>query len=185
MAADDYKHLPRRGHRGGRIRSFLFGFWFGLCLGLTLAGSLFVYLRTDTRTVAAAAPPESSAPPRPKFDFYRLLPNKKEINISELLNRDEDPAAGAGAGAAADAARTYMVQVGSFNSRSSAETVKAELALLGLRAQIRDVILRGQEIRYRVRLGPYTSIRELKATQKMLQENKFEHIVKRLQSEAE
>ena len=200
MAADDYKHLPRRGQRRGKRRAFLFGVALGLGLGLTLglAFGLGLGWTTATARIAkdkAAAPTTETASgatagtaaaeeattrdaaPSPRFDFYRILPGKKEINISEWPAGDESAADAAGGG------ETYMVQVGSFNSRAAAETVKAELALLGLRAQIQDVVIRGLDVRYRVRLGPYTSMRDLKATRRRLSENRFEHIVKRLQTE--
>ncbi|MGI9228777.1 MAG: SPOR domain-containing protein [Gammaproteobacteria bacterium] len=196
--AQDYKNV-----RANKKSSCTLPFLSGLAIGLLVAVLVFVYKegnlfvsdalmpdKQDDTPVASdetTAPAETDPVPTPEFEFYKILPNK-EINISELLAEDETAVPKADAETAADTpvladGDIYMFQVGSFKRRKSAEIVKARLALLGLRAEIRETVIRGRDVRYRVRLGPYTSIKELKATRQMLYENKFDHIEKRLQAE--
>ena len=61
----------------------------------------------------------------------------------------------------------YMLQVGSFNQRSDAERLKAELALLGEVAHIENVTVNERSM-HRVRLGPYRSARKLSAVKNRL-----------------
>jgi len=70
-----------------------------------------------------------------------------------------DPATPAVASAPAATGR-YLLQAGAFSNPAEAESLKAQIALLGLQAKIEPGTVDGKPI-HRVRLGPYASAAEL------------------------
>jgi len=54
----------------------------------------------------------------------------------------------------------YILQAGSFQSSREAETTRAQLAMMGLLAQVEPAQINGNTL-YRVRMGPYDSASEL------------------------
>ena len=107
------------------------------------------------------------------YEFYRVLPNKKVVNLSEYA-ADQHAIQGA---ETSDDDQAYILQVGSFKQVGAAEQVKAQLALLGVNAGIQRVVIDGQDIRYRVRAGPYTDQQTLDNERRRLQENNMEFII--------
>lgn len=117
-----------------------------------------------------APPPVSGAEEQlalPKFDFYKILPEiEVKVPEEELSAAQEAPAEAAeedqpptkDAPAVAEAA--YMLQVASFQSFSDADQSKAQLALQGVQATIQRVVINGQDIWYRVHVGPYRQLIE-------------------------
>ena len=146
--------------------------------------------------------------PELKFTFYDTLRNKK-VNISEWVagekerwegdddkkidetrERDASQESDENQGQLAERKRDvkdgvfgYILQVGSFRDFNSADQVKAELALLGIFADIQRVMLNGQDVRHRVRLGPYKSIDEMKEISSRLEDNQIEFMLLELRAE--
>ena len=146
--------------------------------------------------------------PDVKFTFYDTLRNKK-VNISEWMavekdkqeeaddqdtveiserdesgdNTDEQEQQAARDRDADDDITGYVLQVGSFRDFSSADQVKAELALLGIFADIQRVLLNEQDVRHRVRLGPFKSIDEMRDIRRRLQDNQIEFVLLELRAE--
>lgn len=138
----------------------------------------------------AAAPVERTD--KPKLDFYKILPGQEAVPVAapeqaspsakaEKNARVErpDPAdkvAAADPGAKSqDAGKTgeltrdlYVIQAGSFQNPVDADNVKAKLALLGLQASIEPAALPDKGTWYRVRLGPYRSLRDINAVRGQL-----------------
>lgn len=150
----------------------------GLAIGLGVA--LMIYLADgDGEAVKGAkqaleqtlkpAPqsrqPETDAPQdeEPRFDFYTLLPEleviipESEIQEGQARIKAKDDVA-------------YMIQVGSFRAYGEADSLKAQLALLGIEADIEPVSSRGEQW-LRVRVGPFTSKRELNKVRNRLHSN--------------
>lgn len=69
----------------------------------------------------------------------------------------------------------YVLQVGSFRSLNDAEKLKANLAFLGLSANIQHVTVNKQAW-HRVRTGPYKNKQQLYASKKTLQQNNIPSI---------
>ena len=160
--------------------------WLGLgvALGLALAGVAWFKDWLPARTPhglpkpnpAAEAPKaeESAsaengkpAEPKPKYDFYNVLP-EMEVVIPDAQVR-------AAAKTPAPVAPTepgarYWLQAASFRDTRQAEELKAKLALLGLRAQVAEVTI-NQTAWYRVRVGPYANAGELDAGKRALEQN--------------
>ena len=191
---------------GGNILSFLSGLSVGLLVAFFvflryqvvepgLAGEPAVPAK-DSR---AQTEPDK---PDVKFTFYDTLRDKK-VNISEWMAGDEDApeetddkaADQVQAGEesresvdereqyaaldrdAGDDVTGYVLQVGSFRDFNSADQVKAQLALLGIFADIQRVVLNEQDVRHRVRLGPYTSVDEMRDVRRRLQDNQIEFML--------
>ena len=86
-----------------------------------------------------------------EFEFYTRLP-QMEVPIDTVQEEQRDQS---------DTKNyQYILQAGSFNRRSDAERMKAQLALLGQVAHIQDVTIK-QKSMHRVRLGPFKSSRKL------------------------
>ena len=66
--------------------------------------------------------------------------------------------------------KQYVLQVGSFQNLNDAEKLKANLAFLGLEANIQHVTVNKQAW-HRVRTGPYQDKRQLYKNQKLLKKN--------------
>ena len=159
----------------------------------------------DRLAKVAEAQPEPEKPDV-KFTFYDTLRNKK-VSISEWMAREKDlggdPQTEAGEQAAAespaeeqgessvaeqeqyavqerdaeDEVTAYVLQVGSFRDFASADRIKAELALLGVFADIQRVMLNEQDVRHRVRLGPYTSVDAVQEVRHKLSNNNIEFML--------
>ncbi|MBI2970474.1 MAG: SPOR domain-containing protein [Gammaproteobacteria bacterium] len=176
---------------GGGFLSFLSG----LSIGLLVAFAVLIYQFPshlpgyDAPPATAAATPEKNARPaapgpeknpavpQPTFDFYHILPNR-EVNISEWVAEESDTTRkGASNGG------VYILQVGSFKTFDAADQIKAQLALLGMEADIQRVVINGQDIRHRVRLGPYRDTQVFEETRRRLLENDLDFMVLKLKIE--
>jgi cell division septation protein DedD len=130
--------------------------WYGAGVLTGIFLSFVVYLGTLPPTGLEGAGNESSAetitqakqPPKPRFDFYKMLPEQSievEVEPAEVARpRDTRPA------------ERYLLQTGSFRQRDDADARRAELLLLGLEPHIEEAS--GDNGRwYRVYLGPFDS----------------------------
>jgi cell division protein FtsN len=96
-----------------------------------------------------ASTEEEQAPPKPRFDFYTMLP---EQTIDEDMPAPDRaaPTQASNPGPA----EYYFLQAGSFRQREDADRRRAELLLLGLEPSIREST--GDNGRwFRVFLGPF------------------------------
>ncbi len=197
----DYKHVPKQKQdTSSGLWAGILTFITGLALGLLVA--FLVYLKQsdgsympfralpDTRDYQAeltgpeptqqteSAQIQQRTAPEPSFDFYSILPNK-EINISEWVAEDfteQDETI-------LEENSVYILQVGSFRQFEAADQVKAQLALLGISADIQRVVINGQDTRYRVRIGPFDDQTRLNTERRRLQENNLEFMLLKLQAD--
>ena len=201
--AKDYKNVVHKkpGNNGPGVLHKLLPFITGLALGLLITLGIYLtqqnssWMPFQAKSLAIEtplpAPPvvraaatvlptveeETSVPP-PKFDFYNILPNK-ELNISEWVA--DEPALEQIS--PQDANSVFILQVGSFKQLEAADQVKAQLALLGITANIQRMVINGQDAIYRVRVGPYTDQKQLNEARVRLQENKLEFMLLKLQAD--
>ena len=112
--------------------------------------------------------------PTPKFDFYNILP-EVEVKVPDwqLEETDDDKAGSLEPG-------NYVLQVGSFKELKDADRAKAQLALSGLQAKIHRVVINGQDVWYRVHIGPFRDKQKIQATRRKLIESKKDFIVIRM-----
>ena len=191
--------------------------WLGMIAGLLigLLAAAIVYLKllapqTPQQQAAAPAfmpeatePPATAAtpkevkeeektaapsPPKPRFDFYTILPEMEvvipEEEISGKAGQDavkpqEKPAAGllqreADVKPAAQARGTYFLQTGSFRSVAQADQFRARLTLLGLETSVQKITINNKDTYHRVRVGPYRDFSALNQARTLLRQQGIE-----------
>jgi len=107
-----------------------------------------------------------------KFNFYTILP-ELEVLIPESETRP--PETKNKITSNNRTGKQYVLQVGSFQNLNDAEKLKANLAFLGLKANIQNVTVNKQAW-HRVRTGPYRDKQQLYKNQKLLKQNDIDAI---------
>jgi len=126
-------------------------------------------------------------PPKPKFEFYTLLPEMEVVVPDEDLpapspaptassitdeSGSADTAVAAGSAVEEDTqvdtetalkAGHYILQVASFKRMQDADGLKAQLTLLGYKPVVQTVAIDSNEKWHRVRIGPYADRDALEA----------------------
>lgn len=154
----------------------LIGFALGVVVGLGLATAMGLMRSSEppeagpqalSNEVIAPAE-EELAPPR-RYEFFSVLPEVERVvperEIEQAL-ADVNP----------EPATTYTLQAGSFRSSADAESLRAQITLLGLSAQVQSVTV-DDESWHRVRVGPFESARAADGARRRLQDNGMEALV--------
>ncbi len=140
--------------RPGRgVRSYFAGLLSGVFL--CFLGYLYTLPPGDAPTPGPEAAPVASVPaepPKPRFDFYTMLPEQTLDGTVEPAEVTTPPA-----GAAEE---SYLLQAGSFRQREDADRRRAELLLLGLQPNVEESDSDTGHW-FRVYLGPYNSHTEM------------------------
>ena len=158
---------------GKRSRGFL---WLivGLLLGAALMWGVQHYYYRDSKPFTGFAnllsagkkfsdagdrqkPAETERLPKPKLDFYTILPEFETVLPEPRTGRKTVRAEPSETGV------NYILQAGSFGNHEDADRLKASLTLSGLETHIEKVAIEDKGAYYRVRLGPYPSIEALDA----------------------
>jgi cell division protein FtsN len=176
----------------------------GLALGLVIAAYFFLGDAWKNRNNDQPTPnPAAEAPktqseepvaqeptekPKPKYDFYTLLPEKEVVIPDAELQAQAEAEAQENAApktpatpdlvtAAPEPAVTaetrYLIQAGAFKNQDEAENLKATIALTGEVARIESVDINGTTV-YRVRLGPYSTASSLSSAKQALSSHGIE-----------
>ena len=125
----------------------------GILTGFFL--SFLLYLGTlptpgDTAQEPQNGSQAAKAPPKPRFDFYTLLPE-------QTMDVEVEPAPEVASPTSNNASTDfYLLQAGSFRQQEDAERRRAELLLLGLEPKVEETS--GDNGRwFRVYVGPFDS----------------------------
>ncbi|MCB1965899.1 MAG: SPOR domain-containing protein [Candidatus Accumulibacter sp.] len=129
-------------------------------------------------------PGDSTAPEKPRFDFYKILPGNAEAipdptqrapGLADIPPAVEQPLESKALDGKPPEVKTVdtskpereatlkqpiYLQAGSFQNVGEADNQKARLALMGVEARIQQVMLH-DKVWYRVRLGPYPRMDEV------------------------
>lgn len=195
--ARDYKTRahpkPKKQQTSGWIWFFI-----GLLVGLFAAG--LVWLKFGQQSAAQVVTPKAtqapaqqqkkpeketkagrSLPPKPRFDFYTILP-EMEVIVPEP---EPDPTPKQThkkpiKSVPVATGSTYMLQVGSFRKYADADRMKASLALLGIQAEIQKVTINNKDTYHRVRSGPYRNGQQVNKIRAQLQKNKISSLLIKL-----
>lgn len=176
---------PRQAAYHGSEAGFRPAWWqilAGLALGVVLAvtfdlRSRMPFLADDAGPLpnaAATVPPEGDAgvaaeaavPARPKYDFYTVLPELDQVIPDDELTEQAAAPPPPASDPSASATR-YFLQAGSFRDSGDAETMKAKLAMTGMRAGVTPVNINGATW-FRVRIGPFANAQDLDAAKRQL-----------------
>ena len=162
----------------------------GLSVGLLVALGVYLYNRNHEAALAkrnaviekpaatkGEAKSKTETPPQkkeePRFDFYTLLP-KQEVVIPEKEIREEQQRLQAKDNV------IYTLQAGSFRSHEDADSLKAQLAMLGVESTI--VTATNEDgTKHKVRIGPLANSREMNRIRNRLNSNNISTIVLREQ----
>ncbi len=173
MAARDYKsraHPPRNQQKSQKPGWV----WFvaGLLVGVFVSGLIWLKV-TPTGPIfpqrAGAAKQHNTAEaekkeqqpdaPKPRFDFYTILPEMEVVVPDPVEEAENESATTTGVAETnakpSDTSAGYMLQMGSFRNYADADRLKASLALVGIQAEIQRVSIKGGDVYHRVRSGPY------------------------------
>jgi cell division protein FtsN len=184
LTARDYKKTSRRSFDFTRIREF----GAGVVAGAVLAGIVFVYVgeahrappeevRPQPHRAAppADADPSTSHPADERYDFYDMLPHFEVVvpENKEHVERKDLPTA------RVERPGVYVLQAGSYRNLSDAERIQAQLAKVGVEANVQRVAV-DADVWHRVRVGPIKDLNELNRVRKQLQEADVDAIVIRI-----
>ena len=129
--------------------------WYGAGVLTGIFLCFLVYLGTlpptgQTDGGSQAQVQEDDATPKPRFDFYTLLPEQTiEVDAQE-------PEVAKPRVTSSPSSEFYLLQAGSFRQREDADRRRAELLLLGLEPRVEESS--GDNGRwFRVYLGPFDS----------------------------
>ncbi len=189
--------------------------WFisGLLIGLFFSGLIWLKLLPAPEQLAAkpaqispvAVKDEKKEPrevedgrraaPKPRFDFYTILPETEVVVPGPEPDQVPDQERGKEPERKPPRKTTrithteskhknnsgarYMLQMGSFRSYPDADRLKASLALVGIEAEIQRVNINSGEIFHRVRSGPYNK-KKVNAIRNRLNQNSINSLVIRL-----
>jgi cell division septation protein DedD len=150
--------------------------WVWLFLLLMLASFVALILFLDQKIVKNGAndqqgQQESGSENKPTIDFYSVLPDRKlEIPITEEeLDAIKNPSINK------EAVDQSILQVGSFHSIAEADSLKAQLAFLGLEATIKSAVV-DDDTWHRVQIGPFDSQTRLSRAKNLLIENRIKYM---------
>lgn len=189
VMARDYKHAvagakartkstgrTRKSRDDKRGQGSSMSFISGLSTGLLVAFIALLYgqpvrdhinnyvMQKSGGGVAVEPQPRDRAAEQLDYKFYKILP-EMEVTVADW---ELDPRPKSAAPALKEG--TYVLQVGSFKRFDVADSAKAQLALDGIEANIQRVVINGQEVWYRVHVGPYRNRAETSAMHARLTE---------------
>jgi cell division protein FtsN len=186
--AKDYKNAAKPKEKTAKAAPGWLWMLAGLSIGLFVA--LLVYLKdyqagdvppsTPAPVVEKSRPAEpvkkaekpaaeKEAAQRPRFDFYNLLPEMEVLIPEQEIAAEREREA-------ADAV-VYYLQVASFKHFEEADRMRAQLALLNIESHIQRVSVNDEQTWHRVRVGPFTSAREMDKIRGRLQAESLEPMV--------
>jgi cell division protein FtsN len=130
----------------------------------------------EARDVRNSKPAPIPPPPKPRFDFYDLLPEMEVIvpeeDIQGTPTREGLPQV--------EQPGTYLLQAGSFRSQEQADQLRASLALLGLETSVQSVSASNNQSWHRVRVGPYSNLQDLNQARSLLKSKGIDAILIRI-----
>ncbi len=127
---------------------------------------LFVHHPAENPPTQPAAPsaPPAVSPPKPKFDFYTILPDVETV----IPDRTGKSGAKVATPNRPEKGIRYVLQAAAYASNGDADHLRARLALAGLEAYTEKVVIGGRGSYYRVRLGPFARLQDMDAADRKL-----------------
>ena len=142
-----------------------------LFIGLFIGFLIFLNSSSPEKNPTQEAPAEvlkvepEKKPEQPKFTFYKILPETEVFVPSHEIdtrNREE--------GFGKIKPTTYLIQIGSFNQYEKANSLKLDLAMMGIQSRVEKINL-NNVIWNRLVIGPYSKSSNVAKLTKRLKEN--------------
>ena len=146
----------------------------GLAIGLSATFLPSLNNDDDQTTHAIKESNEKEAPAKRKFDFYTLLPELEVVVDKDSHKSTNAPSKSLPAG-------EYVLQVGSFKSNEEADSLKAQLALIGVETNI-EIVKVNAVSWHRVRVGPNKDVSQLQSIQQRLRSKNMDSILLKVRS---
>jgi cell division protein FtsN len=141
-------------------------------LGLFAVGILYLDRQIVKTSKANAKKPEAtSEKQKPKIDFYTVL----EERVIDIPVPQDDVDGLKNPSINKQAVKKFTLQAGSFKSASDADSLKAQLAFLGLEAKVHSANVNGSTW-HRVVLGPFASNSKISRAKNLLLENGIKYV---------
>ena len=107
-------------------------------------------------------PAPAEVPRAPDYDFYKVLPGDTPAAPPEppVVNKPKPT--------------RYFLQAGAFQNADDADNLKAQLALLGVEAQIQTGVVPDKGVMHRVRIGPFKAMDAVNNTRALLIQNNID-----------
>lgn len=155
-------------------KEMIIGLFAGLVLGVAATAILVWYVNempnpfaekpqaaranTDDMPISLPGKPGDSTAPKPNVSIAPPPPNTSSP-VPNATAPQATPAAAPG--------KRHFLQAGSFSNPEEADNLKAILAMQGLEANVRQVILQDKTF-YRIILGPYEKIEDARESRAQL-----------------
>ena len=182
----DYKNRARAGHRKKKKTKIALWKWLMVAVLIGFFVSFLVFLRNQDRTlehkIKTPVPAKSKAKTKankqspilssqPKFDFYNILPDQEiVIPESEIKIRKREEKLGK------SKPGHYVIQAGSFRKYSQADTLKAQLALIGIESKI-EIAKNNSTTWNRVKIGPFAKLSAVDTIRSKLRAHNIDTII--------
>jgi cell division protein FtsN len=141
-------------------------------LGLFVAGIFYLDSQIVKTSKANAKKPDTTTKKqKPKIDFYTVL----EERVMDIPVPKDDVAGLKNPSINKLAVAKLTLQAGSFKSASDADSLKAQLAFLGLEAKVNSANVNGS-IWHRVVLGPFASNSKISRAKNLLHEHGIKYV---------
>ena len=147
----------------------------GLAIGLSATFLPSLNKNNSESSITKHEEQKSATPSKRKFDFYTLLPELEVVvdkNSQRPANNGNSTSLPPG---------EYVLQVGSFKSHEEADSLKAQLALIGVETNIETVKVNTISW-HRVRVGPDKNINHLQSIQQRLRSKNMDTILLKVRS---
>jgi cell division protein FtsN len=129
--------------------------------------------------------PTANPAPKPRFDFYTILPEMEVVLPEEDIPtpaKPEPPTEKIANATTSHTPTVYLVQMGSFKNYKDADRLKAKLGFLGIESDIQSVTIanaQGKSSVHRVRGGPYSQ-HQAQSLHQTLKDNQIRSMVIRV-----
>ncbi|MEO5341821.1 MAG: SPOR domain-containing protein [Gammaproteobacteria bacterium SHHR-1] len=150
--------------------------------------------RLSAQTQPPAQQEEPNKAPKPRFDFYTVLPEMEVVVPEEEIQAPPKPEPKPKPAQKttqpeqqarvekAEPAQVYLLQMGSFRSFTDADRLKARLGFMGIESDIQSVTIsneQGKSTVHRVRGGPYSQA-QAQALHRSLKDNQINSLMIKL-----
>lgn len=159
--------------------STFIGFLIGLITGLFIALILAWYINKlpNPFRERAAAPAKVTPPMYPGKEPPKVAapaPEKPRPATADTVEKSTKDKTAEEKKSTAPPRETFFLQAGSFQNSAEADSLKGQLALLGLEAVVQSRNVADKGVWHRVRVGPYDNMEEINRVRGILQQNNID-----------